>query len=129
MVQHTLRKFLLYDPALCNAGYCWRGSFWMPVGRRSGIPRIRRHVLPAPRSHRRNRCPGDPPVSPLPSKPGGAAAKRPVNLERCLDSCVAGGHVLIQFCNDISDAEIRAVCFSKLNESEANCRNFCFNYF
>jgi hypothetical protein len=80
------------------------------------------------------RHPGDPEacaVSPTLSPPGTGSekAKRPVNLNRCLDSCAAGGQVLIQFCNDIADSEIRAVCFSKTHESETSCRNFCFNYF
>ncbi|KFE67203.1 hypothetical protein DB31_8556 [Hyalangium minutum] len=37
--------------------------------------------------------------------------------------------MFIQFCNDIKDAQTRAACFSKINESETSCRNFCFNYF
>jgi hypothetical protein len=55
--------------------------------------------------------------------------KRPVNLSRCLDSCAAGGQVLVSFCNDIDDAVIQARCFSKLRESEQNCIGFCRNYF
>lgn len=55
--------------------------------------------------------------------------KRPVNLSRCLDSCVAGGPVFINFCNDIEKPATRAVCFSKANESEQQCRGFCSNYF
>lgn len=55
--------------------------------------------------------------------------KRPVNLSRCLDSCAAGGTVFINFCNDIEKPATRAVCFSKANESEQQCRGFCSNYF
>jgi hypothetical protein len=55
--------------------------------------------------------------------------KRPVNLSRCLDSCAAGGAVFINFCNDIENPGTRAVCFSKANESEQQCRGFCFNSF
>ncbi len=55
--------------------------------------------------------------------------KRPVNLSRCLDSCAAGGAVFISFCNDIENPGTRAVCFSKANESEQQCRGFCFNSF
>lgn len=55
--------------------------------------------------------------------------KRPVNLSRCLDSCAAGGAVFINFCNDIENPVTRAICFSKANESERQCRGFCSNYF
>lgn len=72
-------------------------------------------------------APKRPPTPPL--LPDKGEAKRPVNRERCLDSCAAGGQVFIQFCNDIKDSPIRAACFSKINESETSCRNFCFNYF
>lgn len=81
-------------------------------------------TLNSPKSTPRN-----PPVPVLPQTEGKPEAKRPVSLDRCLDSCAAGGKVLIQFCNDIPDSATRAVCFSKLNESETSCRNFCFNYF
>jgi hypothetical protein len=66
---------------------------------------------------------------PPPLSPEKGEVKRPVNRERCLDSCAAGGQVFIQFCNDIKDTKIRAACFSKSSESETSCRNFCFNYF
>jgi hypothetical protein len=55
--------------------------------------------------------------------------KRPVNLSRCLDSCAAGGQVLVSFCNDIESTVIKASCFSKLRESEQSCIGFCRNYF
>lgn len=55
--------------------------------------------------------------------------KRPVNLNRCLDACAAGGAILIDFCNDISKADVRRSCFSVHNESEQKCRGFCANYF
>jgi hypothetical protein len=55
--------------------------------------------------------------------------KRPVNLSRCLDSCAAGGQVLVSFCNDVDDSVIKASCFSKLRESEQSCIGFCRNYF
>jgi hypothetical protein len=55
--------------------------------------------------------------------------KRPVNLSRCLDSCAAGGPVLLSFCNDIEDSVLQARCFSKLRESQQSCIGFCHNYF
>jgi len=65
-------------------------------------------------------------------KPPGTQEKkrqRPVNLSRCLDSCAAGGAVFIDFCNDIENPATRAVCFSKAQGSEQQCRGFCSNYF
>jgi hypothetical protein len=59
----------------------------------------------------------------------GPQRKRPVNLNRCLDSCAAGGPVLIAFCNDIQEAEVRRSCFALDKESEQKCRGFCANYF
>ena len=55
--------------------------------------------------------------------------KRPVNLNRCLDACAAGGAILIDFCNDIEKSDVRRSCFSVHNESEQKCRGFCANYF
>jgi hypothetical protein len=54
---------------------------------------------------------------------------RPVNLSRCLDSCEAGGAVLMAFCNDIEKVDIRRSCFALDKESEQKCRGFCANYF
>ena len=59
----------------------------------------------------------------------GPQRKRPVNLNRCLDSCAAGGPVLIAFCNDIQEADVRRSCFALDKESEQKCRGFCANYF
>jgi hypothetical protein len=42
---------------------------------------------------------------------------------------LAGGAVFINFCNDIEKTATRAVCFSKANESEQQCRGFCSNSF
>ena len=53
----------------------------------------------------------------------------PVELQKCLAACKAGGSTIIRYCGTMPTPQLRAMCYAAAAAGTVSCMGFCYARF